>query len=328
MRSSVIISTYNERAKLDLVLHGMARQTQMPDEILIADDGSSDGTDELIRSWHGKLGCEIKHVWQEDRGIRKTCIINKAVRCSSGDHLVFLDGDSIPHRKWLADHLEAGHHNAVLCGRRVKLGLGMSRRINLDFIIKGKLERLFGWVLRSFLSGDTKRYFLGIRLPLRLVRLLHPKPRKLMGVSFSLPRDIFFHVNGFDETWPERREDRDLELRLQRARFGFFPLLNRAIVYHLHHEGRASNEQIEARVREEERAARIHCAQGLIPLNPFDSSHNPLPHHPGSIQQKVKKGPHQKRKISRILPRALYFFWYRIVLGSRSNLAGKNVYRK
>jgi glycosyltransferase involved in cell wall biosynthesis len=272
MNFSVIISTFNNRQNLDLVLCGMSRQTRMPDEILVADDGSSDGTDQVVAGWKGKLGCGIEHIWQTDRGIRKTRIMNEAVRRSGGHHLVFLDGDSVPHRKWFSDHADAAGRNLVVCGRRVRIGPVLSGRVNRDFIAQGKLESLHGQVLRSFLSGDTKRFLLGVRLPAWLARCFHPRPRKLMGVNFSLPRESFFAVNGYDEDWPERREDRDLELRLLRARHRFYPLLNRAIVYHLYHAERPSNEQIEARVRTEMLSSRTSCVRGVTPGGLFDPS--------------------------------------------------------
>jgi len=270
MTFSVIISTFNSRRNLDLVLFGLSRQTRIPDQVLVADDGSTDGTGRLVAAWKGKLGCDLEHVWQLDRGVRKTRIANEAVRRAGGDYLVFLDGDSIPHRQWFADHAEAAGPNRVVCGRRVRIGPVLSGRVNRRFIAQGELESLRGQVLHSFLSGDTKRFLLGIRLPVWLARCFHPRPRKLMGVNFSLARGSFLAVNGYDEDWPERREDRDLELRLLRARHRFYPLLNRAIVYHLYHEQRPSNEQIEARVRTETLSSRTRCARGVKSAGLFD----------------------------------------------------------
>jgi hypothetical protein len=263
VRFSVVVTTYNTPQQLDLVLCGLARQTRPPDEVLVADDGSTEETARLIAAWRAELATLV-HIRHEDRGYRKSRVVNLAVRRSTGDHLLFLDGDAIPHSRWAEDHLRAADERRILCGRRVKLGPRISAALDKDAVGAGRLEALFGPVLRSALSGETRRFLLGVRLPPLLARLLHPRARKLMGVNFSLPRDAFFSVNGYDEAWEVPwREDRDLELRLLRAGYPFFPLLNRAVVYHLHHEtkpfgpeSQAINETIEGRAIES-------CAQGL-----------------------------------------------------------------
>ncbi len=269
MKISVIVCTYNAPRQLDLVLCGMSRQTRPPDELLIADDGSTAETRNLVSSWSERIGFPVHHVWHVDRGYRKPRIVNESVRRASGDHLIFLDGDTIPHSRWIQDHALAADSRQVLCGRRVKLGPGITPRITRDWVLAGRLESLCGPVSLSWIRGDSKRYLLGIRLPPGPARLFHPRARKLMGVNFSLPRAAFEAVNGYDEsytmTW---REDYDLDLRLQRAGYPYYPLLNRAIVYHLNHPERQFSPEIEAIHAKHERASTIRCPIGLDA--PFD----------------------------------------------------------
>jgi GT2 family glycosyltransferase len=84
-----------------------------------------------------------------------------------------------------------------------------------------------------------------------------------MGVNFSLSRSAFEAVNGYDEEWNQRRQDRDLDLRLSRAGLRYIPLLNRAIVYHLYHEERQPSQEVEDRVQEESASDRVRCRVGL-----------------------------------------------------------------
>jgi GT2 family glycosyltransferase len=85
-----------------------------------------------------------------------------------------------------------------------------------------------------------------------------------MGVNFSLSRAAFKEVNGYDHEWEAPfREDRDLDLRLNRAGFRCIPLLNRAIVYHLYHGERSPVEEFERRVLEEVASERVRCQVGL-----------------------------------------------------------------
>lgn len=274
MKCSVIVPTYNSPRELDLVLCGLSRQTSVPDEVIVADDGSTDQTWAVIDSWRGAMKTRLAHVWHADLGYRKARIVNEAVRRASGDYLLFIDGDSIPHRHWVADHIKAGGGRRVLCGRRVKLGPSLSAEITREQVLAGTLESLTGPLLKSFLRGETKRYMLGVRLPAPLARCFHPRPRKLMGVNFSLPRDVYEEVNGYDEEWKVYgHEDRDLELRLLRAGISFYPLLNRAVVYHLYHPFRPISQETRDLIARQEASDRTRCRWGLaqsLDSDPFN----------------------------------------------------------
>ena len=70
MNLSVIISTYNSEDWLYKVLLGYSVQTNMDFEIVIADDGSTSETKELISQFSTKFKNPIVHVWQEDQGLQ------------------------------------------------------------------------------------------------------------------------------------------------------------------------------------------------------------------------------------------------------------------
>ena len=63
---SVIISTYNKPHFLEKVLTGYSFQTFKDFEIIIADDGSSNETKEIIEKFERIISQEIYHVWHED----------------------------------------------------------------------------------------------------------------------------------------------------------------------------------------------------------------------------------------------------------------------
>ena len=211
-------------------------------------------------------------IWQADKGFRKARIVNEAVRRSTGDHLIFLDGDSFPHRAWVADHLASADGKSILCGRRVKLGPEFSPTVTRADIESARFDSAFSpALLRSWMAGDTKRLGLGIRLPLPIARLLHPRPRRLMGVNFSLPKDAFVAVNGLDEGWVAYgHEDRDIEVRLIRAGMPRIALLNRAIVFHFHHAEREKSEESRRMVAAAEASDSVRCEQGYDLATPFD----------------------------------------------------------
>ena len=255
-QASVIVTTYNKPEALELVLHGLSKQVTAPHEILIADDGSTSETRELIQHWAKKINTPLKHLWHEDEGNRKSLICDKAVAQASGNHLIFLDGDSIPHSLWVHDHLQAVRDNTVLCGRRVRLGPVISQQLNLEFIEQHGLEGCSTKLIQSAFNKDTKRYSLGIRLPRLIARCLHFKERRLMGVNFSLPKALYEKAGGYlnnnDQALPSlerRREDAQLEIKLISVGARRYPLLNRAIVYHIYHDERPANKEINEKIQ-------------------------------------------------------------------------------
>jgi len=114
LNASVIVTTYNKPKELELVLCGLNLQKQQPIEILIADDGSSSDTKNIIEKWSEKSKASIKHIWHEDKGNQKLVICNRAAKVSKGNYLIFLDGDSIPHNLWVHDHIKSAKRNTSL----------------------------------------------------------------------------------------------------------------------------------------------------------------------------------------------------------------------
>lgn len=118
---TLVISTYNWPEALKQVLEGVFIQTVLPKEIIIADDGSTEDTTLLIEETRKRFPVPIIHVWQEDKGFRKTIILNKAIARASGDYIIQIDGDVIPCRHFIEDHIEARESGYFVCGSRVRL---------------------------------------------------------------------------------------------------------------------------------------------------------------------------------------------------------------
>ena len=82
---SLIISTYNNPDYLELVLMSVMNQHVLPNEVLIADDGSTKDTKELIIAYQQKMLVPLIHVWHEDDGFKLSVIKNKAAAKASSD---------------------------------------------------------------------------------------------------------------------------------------------------------------------------------------------------------------------------------------------------
>ena len=131
MRVSVIITTYNQPEQLEKVMWGYAGQTYSDFELIVADDGSGPATTDVIDRVAAATGLEVLHVWHEDRGFRKTEILNRAILAAGGDYLVFSDGDCIPRDDFVAVHARLAAPRCFLSGGYIKLPAEASRAISI-----------------------------------------------------------------------------------------------------------------------------------------------------------------------------------------------------
>ena len=89
MKTSVILSTYNQPEWLRKTILGYIYQDTHDFEIIIADDGSGEETRQVIEEFQFNSPFPIKHVWHHDEGFRKSTILNKAIIFSQSDYLIF-----------------------------------------------------------------------------------------------------------------------------------------------------------------------------------------------------------------------------------------------
>jgi len=95
-RVSCIVPVYNGERFLPEALESVLRQTRPPDEIIVVDDGSTDGSGRIAAA----LGPPVRCVRQENAG--PAAARNLAIRLAAGDFLAFLDADDL----WLPRKLE------------------------------------------------------------------------------------------------------------------------------------------------------------------------------------------------------------------------------
>ena len=211
---TLLISTYNWVDALKRVLKGVLMQTVLPDEIVIADDGSREDTKKYIDSIRKQFSMPIIHVWHEDNGFRRSVILNKAIAQATGDYIIEIDGDVIPERHFIQDHVEVMKQGYFVCGSRVMLQEdGSVRPSHFVNLLRIKLLR------KAFAAYKPK-------FSVRHVR----------GCNFAFWRKDFISVNGYNEEivgWGH--EDRELVFRLifkgikeKRLKFG-------GVIRHIYH---------------------------------------------------------------------------------------------
>jgi glycosyltransferase involved in cell wall biosynthesis len=85
--------------------------TVLPDEVIIADDGSTVETKNTVEEFKKICPIPIHHVWHEDNGFRLAEIRNKAIIKAQFDYIIQIDGDVILHKKFIQDYKNIAKKN-------------------------------------------------------------------------------------------------------------------------------------------------------------------------------------------------------------------------
>ena len=230
---SIVIATYNAKEYLKLVLKSIAAQTVLPVEVLIADDGSSDGTGEMINAMSQNFPCPLIHVWQEDDGFKKSAIINKALAKAKGEYIVHIDGDVLLNRHFIEDHLYVARKGYITTGSRAQT----TEKLKNKMFETEKVD------ITPFTSG-VKRRQNAFRCKLLMKSFLYSYKKNIpyfsRGCNLAFWKEDFLKVNGFNEDIPHiGTEDYEFTARLnnigikrQFIKFG-------ATQFHIYHTKRA-----------------------------------------------------------------------------------------
>ena len=98
MKISVIIPTYNRKKYIKRAIDSVIHQSYKPFEIIVIDDGSTDGTYELIKQSYSSSQISLKK--QKNNGVSSAR--NKGIKLANGDWIAFLDSDD----EWFKNKLE------------------------------------------------------------------------------------------------------------------------------------------------------------------------------------------------------------------------------
>lgn len=258
IKVSILVSTYNWPEALELCLRSIFIQTILPYEIVVADDGSTEETSQLIKRLKKETTIPIVHVWQEDKGFRKTMILNKAIAHMKGNYIIQVDGDVFMSRHFISDHLELAEPNYFVCGSRVKL----SPKITKKFINSHDKPLHFWDYPIGFMANSFRSYFMRHYLALRYGKRVD----HLRGCNMAFWYNDIIKVNGFNEDLTDwGHEDGEIAFRLHFAGVKKKSLKMGGNVYHLYHkESSRDNEQRHLDKLENIKSNRISwCSNGI-----------------------------------------------------------------
>ncbi len=263
---ALVVTTYNRPRALARVLESMARQSEPAQEILIADDGSREDTRELIELTCRRLQLPAVHVWHRDQGFRAAAIRNRAIAASTADYVVFIDGDCILPRDFVAQHRALAEVGWFVAGNRVLLSPGFTEHVELGGKAVDLDEPLA--LLRHRLQGHVNRVLPRIRLSAQ-ARWRYRAPQRWEGArtcNLAVWRHDLLAVDGFDEAYSGwGMEDSDLVIRLLKHGVRHKDGRYATGVYHLWHRENDRSRLAEnvARLQALQQDDRIRAEHGL-----------------------------------------------------------------
>lgn len=256
IRISLMVATYNWPEALELTLQSALRQSLPPAEILVADDGSTSETAELVARFAAQSPIPIRHIWHPDEGFRLAAIRNRAIAAAEGDYIVQIDGDIILHRHFLRDHAAFARRGAFVSGSRLLLAPELTQRL---FALRDA-SALGLW------TTGVRHRINGLRLRWLTPLLAGYKSEHTRGCNMAFWRDDIVAVNGYNEAFKGwGAEDYELALRLRNNGIEHRTLKFAAIMFHLYHPER-SRDSVAANVALLERTraeGTVRCADGI-----------------------------------------------------------------
>lgn len=230
-RVSLVVTTHEWPAALGLVLESVAAQSRVPDEVIVADDGSGESTAVVVRQWQQRLPGRLQHVWQPNEGFRAARVRNLGLAVASGDYVLVLDGDMLLHPEFVADHVAAARPRQWVQGVRPRLSQAATGEV-----LAGGLPDLH-WLQPGL---ENRWHALRNRWLARLRSKRRPRLASIKSCNQGYWRSDLVRVNGFDERfvgWGP--EDKELAARLDHAGVECIYLKHSAIALHLWHPTRS-----------------------------------------------------------------------------------------
>lgn len=270
MKVSIVAAVYKDVGALSLIVESLERQSYKNFELVVAEDDNSVEVKEFIKTVD-KI--QIKHVYQEDIGIRKARAQNNAIIASSGDYLIFIDGDCIPFSTFIEGHVALAEQKHVLSGRRIEPGPSISSRLRNKSISILTLEKKMLWYYPFiWLDGGHRSeegfYFKPDGIVYKGILRKLNRNLNLLGCNFSCYKKDIVSINGFDEGYEGTALSDDTDLQWRFAAYGlkFKSCRNVANVIHLYHtsEHRIVDATRELRLmRQRKEKGEIYCVKGL-----------------------------------------------------------------
>lgn len=240
MKVSIIIAVYKDVKALSLIIQTLRYQTYKNFEVIIVEDGQSIEMKQYIQTIKD---LNIKHTTQEDKGVRKARSQNNGILASSGEYLIFIDGDCLLYSNFIEGHISLAEKNCALSGRRLNLNANLTYKLRNDQLTPYEIEKnLFTKYLNLAFDKEV-RFEQGIPISpngflYKNFILKRKRNTAILGCNFSGWREDFISLNGFDEGYGETAipDDMDWDWRFKEYGIKIKSCKNIANMMHLEHK--------------------------------------------------------------------------------------------
>ncbi|MCL4423913.1 MAG: glycosyltransferase [Firmicutes bacterium] len=196
--TSVIIVTWNALEYTRQCLTSLEEHTRLPHELILVDNGSTDGTVEFLQDYAAGH-VHARHILNETNlGFPKA--VNQGLALAGGEYLVLLNNDTVATENWLENlQICADSNGAIgMVGPRSNHVSG-PQQLDVRYGTLAEMHRF----AREFNSSDSTRWF---------------EVTRLVGFCLLIKREAYQKVGGLDEGFGLGNfEDDDLSLRMQQA---------------------------------------------------------------------------------------------------------------
>ena len=267
MKVSVIVAVYKDIVALDLIIDAFKRQTYKNFEVVVVEDGNSA---EMKKYMESIKDLYVQHTSQEDLGVRKARSQNNGLLAASGEYLIFIDGDCIPHQNFIESHVLLSNKKQALSGRRMNIPINIVTEMRSKSRSVIDIENNL-WKYSYFIFNKQVRFKQAIYFkPTSLLYKLISKRKAsvaILGCNFSCYKQDMIQLNGFDESYGETAipDDMDWEWRFEAAGIELKSCKNAAIVYHLDHKihDRGDATPFLKIMNERKNSKKYICSEGL-----------------------------------------------------------------
>ena len=203
MRASIVVPTYNRKERLRQCINALLKQNFDDYELVIVDDGSTDGTEEMVKDLQKK---NIIYLKQENKG--PSAARNFGVEKSNGKFIAFTDDDCIVEKNWLKE------------------------------LLKGFDNKNVGIVGGNYVFHDEKG-FISLWQKCNMEKSIEggrfKKPQFFESNNMAILKELFVSVAGFNPIFGPNDGSEDLNLNYQIIKKGFgLTFRENARVLHLH----------------------------------------------------------------------------------------------
>ncbi|MGL5963616.1 MAG: glycosyltransferase [Fusobacteriaceae bacterium] len=201
IKVSVIVPVYNRLEHLRALFICLLNQKVQPYELIITDDGSSQKVIDFIGNLLNKAKFKVKHIYQEDKGFRKTRALNNGVRESEGDYLVFCDQDLIFPNDYIEKMIKNARKDEYLMGRAHNTTVDQKRDILNGLNVGKKYKEILTKIPKEYFNHMEESFKNDKKKRILQKFYLNKRGIKLAGMSYGLFKNDYLKVNGYDENY-------------------------------------------------------------------------------------------------------------------------------